>query len=263
MLPKFHYLDSSTLDSYLSTLEGGLTEKVSRTNGRTGGVGGRAGSRGIGVEGKRDSHQSETSEIVDTPAARFERLLRCCEADPESAGWIELTTLADLAEAGHGALVSAECELYVPDAVRMFSPTGEAATAIAAMKDFMPLAGEFGIDMEGVPKPDQLDAFSSLLGKMSSDLVVVGEDESEWKVAARLRADNVEDDSIDGYFRIVGKVATRWSENRWKPLLALPGAGLLPRRERKALEAKAPDSEDDDSFLRGPAVMLDVLAIYR
>ncbi len=105
---------------------------------------------------------------------------------------------------------------------------------------------------------------SGFMSQLSSDSVFVGEDdESDWKVAGKLASEHLKDSEIDGYVRVVGKVAQRWPKNRWKPLLALPGASLLPRKERKALESKAPSEDDADQFLEGPAVMLDVLAIYR
>lgn len=93
--------------------------------------------------------------------------------------------------------------------------------------------------------------------------MVGADEESSWKVAARLGSGHVRDPDLEGYVRVIGKVAQRWPENRWKPLLALPGASLLPRKERKALEAKKPTKDDEDAYLEGPAVMLDVLAIYR
>ncbi|MGC4109893.1 MAG: hypothetical protein QM747_05615 [Nocardioides sp.] len=252
MLRKFYYLDIPTLDGYLSALEDGLRSTSSRTSGRSGSIGGRIDVRVASVTGGRDDQASETKELVDTAASRFERLLACCDTSPDDAGWIELPQLEELADAGHGALVSAECELYVPDAVKMLSPSGEAASAVGLMKDLMPLAGDLGLDLDGIPDASQLGAMSKLLNNMSSDLVVVGEDDSDWKIAARLSAQHIQDQEIDGFFRIVGKVASRWPENRWKPLLALPGAGLLPRRERKALESESALARRRRSVSGGP-----------
>jgi hypothetical protein len=46
-------------------------------------------------------------------------------------------------------------------------------------------------------------------------------------------------------------------------MLALPGLSLLPRDKRRALERKKPESDEAENYLAGPALMLDILAIYR
>lgn len=261
MLRRFLYLDEPALDGYLSSLEGGLTVRLerSRSTDKSGegklNLGPARGGGSMGVS------EAENSEIADTPHAKFERLLRLAEADEEAAGWHNLPQLDQLAEVGQGALVDVECEAYIPDAVRFLSSQG--GEAMNTLLDLMPLADTFGLDAGEFPKADEVKAVSSFLTRMSSDLVFVGEDESDWRIAGRLLAAHVQDKEIDGFVRVVGKVATRWTENRWKPLLALPGASLVPRKERKALESQKPKDDDDDSFLEGPAVMLDVLAIYR
>lgn len=262
MLRKFMYLDEHSLDGYISALEDGLRVKIERTQGKTRGGEGGADAKVLTVKGSRGSSEAESTELSDTAHARFERLLSLVETDPESAGWVELSQLSDLAEVGYGALVTAECELFVPDAVQLMAGQGGAGEALQAMLDLMPHAEALGLDMGDVPEAGQLEAMSSFLSRVSSDLVVVGEDESDWRVAAKLSAAHTAGSDIDGFVRIVGKVSSRWPERRWKPLLALPGASLVPRKERKALEAQKP-AEDDDSYLEGPAVMLDLLAIYR
>jgi hypothetical protein len=47
------------------------------------------------------------------------------------------------------------------------------------------------------------------------------------------------------------------------PSAICPGTTLLPRHQRRALERKRPENPDDDSFLTGPALMLDLLAVWR
>lgn len=262
MLRKFLYLDEPSLDGYISALEDGLRVKTERSQGKTRGGEGGVDAKVLKASGSRGSSEAESTELSDTAHARFERLLTLVETDPESAGWVELSQLSDLAEVGYGALVAAECEVYIPDAVRMMASQGGAGEALQAMLELMPHAEALGLDVDDVPEASQLEAMGSFLSRVSSDLVVVGEDESSWRVAGKLAATHTADSEIDGFVRVVGKVASRWPEHRWRPLLALPGASLVPRRERKALETQKP-TEDDDSYLEGPAVMLDVLAIYR
>jgi hypothetical protein len=98
---------------------------------------------------------------------------------------------------------------------------------------------------------------------LGADLVAVGEfEDSDWKVAAQLTGEYIRA-QVEGPAQFVGKVSKQWPEGQGRHLLALPGTTLLPRRERRALEGKKPDDPDDDSFLNGPAVMLDLLAVWR
>lgn len=65
----------------------------------------------------------------------------------------------------------------------------------------------------------------------------------------------------EGEAVVIGKVARRWMSGESHSLLALPGATILSRKQRRNTPI-AVDS-DDENILQGPALTLDVLAIYR
>lgn len=127
--------------------------------------GGEAGvdARVVRAKGSRGSSEQETSEVSDTAHARFRRLLVLVEGAPDEAGWVELAHLGQLADVGHGALVSAECEIYIPDAVRMFAGEGGAAEALDMMSALLPHADALGLDTAGIPEAQQMQAMSTLL----------------------------------------------------------------------------------------------------
>jgi hypothetical protein len=103
-------------------------------------------------------------------------------------------------------------------------------------------------------------AVRNVVGAMKSDLVILGEQQDDGiKVAGKLDQRYVRD-FPEGEARVVGKVARRWRAGESHSLLALPGASLLPRKERRKATF---EMGDEDSVLRGPALTLDVLAIYR
>jgi hypothetical protein len=68
---------------------------------------------------------------------------------------------------------------------------------------------------------------------------------------------------FDGYAKVVGKVSTQWGKGQWKLLLALPGMDLLSRDKRREMERKGPNEGQEQNWLEGPAILLDVLTIYR
>ncbi len=171
---------------------------------------------------------------------------------------------ADLANAGIGAMISTECDVFVPDVVRALSPSNGFVEALEKLDAMMPFADALGLDTKtGLPSKGERDAMKGFVQNLGGKIVAVGEyEDTAWKVVGELQSQHLRE-GVEGVACVVGKVSTRWSEKQWKPLLALPGSSLLPRAQRRQLERKQPDPGEENQYLEGPAVMLHVLAIYR
>lgn len=264
MLKNFIYLNEPALDSYLSSLEDGLRGAVQAKSASSSSISGKAGVGGVGVGGDRDTQSEETISRDDTASARFERLQALARQDAERVGWIDVVNPdTDLAGVGIGALVEIECEIFIPEMIKALSPAGGLAKAIDQVQALAPLASLIGSDMTGLPPAGQLDAMKGFANTLGSDAAVVGErDDTDWRVAGKL-LDSYLSGDVEGYARIVGKVSAVLRTGSWKPLLALPGMNLMGRDKRREMERKGPDEGQEDSWLQGPAIMVDVLAIYR
>lgn len=264
MLKNFIYLNESALDGYLSSLEDGLRRSVEAKTAKTSSMSGKAGAAGFGVDGGRERQEEETTSRTDTPAAKFERLQRLAREDNEMSGWIEVVNPdTDLAHVGIGALLELECEIFVPEMIKALSPTGGLVRAIDQVQALAPLAAMFGSEISGLPGAGQMDAMKGFAQILGSDAVLVGEPtDSDWRVAGKL-LDTYLHGEVEGFARVVGKVSAVLGDGAWKPLLALPGMNLLSREKRREMERKGPDDGQEASWLKGPAAMLDVLAIYR
>jgi hypothetical protein len=263
MLKRFLYLDAVALADYLSALEGGLRDGESHRH-STGGKGqGTIEARIIKAGGER-SHEEEVSfSVSETPQSRFERLLKLARADPELSGWVDVLDAEEhLPGVGIGAMVSLECEIYVPDVVRTLS-SGDLTRFFDLVDTLEPSADAIGLDTTGLPSREARDGIRGFAENVSARLVIVGEpDDSAWRIAGDLQDEFVQGDP-DGRAMVVGKVARQWPAGQWKPLLALPGSSMLPRKKRRELERTRPKEGQEDQYLEGPALMLDVLAIYR
>jgi len=264
MLKRFLYLDDAAVTDYLSALEGGIRDSLQtkKVTGRSseGGLDAKVLKAGLG----RSHADEELLTLSDSPQARFERLLKLAKADPETAAWVEvLNPETDLADAGTGAMIDVECEIYVPDIIKALSSSGGITQALDALEALLPAAETFGFDTTGLPSKKEREGVKKFAAVLGGNLVAVGElDESVWRLAGQLKAEFVNGD-IEGRARMIGKISTRWAKGVWKPMLALPGSSLLPRAERRALEWKRPEEDDEQNYLEGPAIMLDILAIYR
>jgi hypothetical protein len=263
-LRRFTYLDKTALSQYVTALEGGLTAESTQRSTRSG-----TGTAGIDaklaqVAGERAREDEESRTLADTDEARFDRLLKAAMKDPEDLDWIDVTQPdVDYSNVGIGAMVAWECDIHVPDFIQILARSGEALKAIDMMRTLLPTAKRLGLDAQGLPGNDEMEAVSDFIGGLNANLVVVGEDEgTDWRIAAHLTDDFVHGD-VEGRARIVGKVSRVLRAGQWKPYLTFPGMNLGSREDRRRMERQRPALGKENEYIAGPALMLDLLAIYR
>lgn len=266
MLINAHYLDGDALTNYIAALEGGLRESGSSRSRGSHGFGGSLGVSAAKLEAKADSETENTLNMRDHEASRLHRLIAAGHAEPEAVGWIEVTQPdVEFAEAGTGAFVEWECDVYIPEAIAAMSSHEGLSSTLKAMKSLMPSAEALGLSMEGVPDVREMDAMASFIDQLDVAPVAVGDDsDTDWKVIGSLAKQWISPTaSFDGRARVVGKVKKRVGEGRWYPMLSLPGMNLVGREERRRLEREGPrDSTEEQQFVRGPLLVVDFLAIY-
>ncbi|MGN7977418.1 DUF6414 family protein [Microbacterium sp. 22195] len=264
-LRSFLYLNETTLSDYVSAMEGGVRSTVDDRRRETKGLQAKAGLGPIGGSGDSSKESELTISLTDSPPAQFDRLMKLAAADPELAGWVEVidpdTDLPDLLT---GALVEIEVDIEVPTFVKMLNKsTGIINTmkSLSEMSAFLPTSTDSpAID------PEQVTLVESISGLLGDKLMIIGlPDSDDWRVAGQLLPQHtrVSVDDLEGEVRIVGKITRKIRPGERHPLLALPGSSILSREKRRELARKGPSSESDDSWVTGPAVILDILAIYR
>lgn len=265
MLRRFVYLDVDALNAYATALEGGLltesTTRVTSTGEGTVGFDAKVAKASAGKGRESEAAQRR----ADTPEARFDRLLRAAADDAESLGWIEaLQPEVDLSGAFIGAMVSWECDLFVPEIVQTLARSGEFLDALGMMEKVLPAAKALGLETgDDLPSQSEMSAMGDFIGKLDAGLVVVGDDEdTDWKIAGQITEANLSGE-LDGRARVVGKVSRIVKEGQWRPFTTFPGMNLMSRDQRRKLERQRPKSCEEDQYLSGPALMLDILAIYR
>jgi hypothetical protein len=264
MLRRFAYLDRAALGEYVAALEGGLVKESTKRSMRSGSGGGGIDTKVAHASGERSREDEDTRVVSDTDEARFARLLAAADAEPEAIGWIEVAQPdVDLVGVGIGAMISWECDLYVPEIVQTMAKSGEMLKAIGMMRDIMPMASSLGLDTADMPDADEMQAVSGFLSGMNASLIVVGEgDDTEWRVAGPLNDQDIRAE-IEGPARIVGKVSKVIAKGRWRPYMTFPGMNLGSREDRRRMERQPPAPGKEDEYLSGPALMLDILAVYR
>lgn len=262
MLRRFLYLNEKVLDGYLSAAEGGLADQVVRRQSSERTKGGHLGVGAYGVDAQasvgRDRVEAETQRLRETPEQRFDRLMQILDSEPDHYSYEEALDLADTFPClAVGSFVSVDCEIEVPAPVRLLAQPEEVGQLLDLMDVMRSVAPVLGEDAEGLPSGQQTAAIRSFTKALKSDLIVVGEQcDGGPKVVGKLQSDYVRE-VPDGDARVVGKVTRIWSQGERHALMALPGASLLSREQRRKAELSL-----NDNVVEGPAVTLDVLAIY-
>lgn len=266
MLRRFLYLNTNAVDGYLAVVEGGLADTATSRRSNKGSKGGKlnAGTSALGVGGTLGGESSNEDERIvrETSEQRFDRLIRALEAAPEEFGYEDVLDLGDAFERSVvGSMVSVTCEIEIPTAVRLLAQPEQMGEMLGLMETMRPLAEMFGADMDGMPSQATTSAIRDVTSAFKSDLMFVGETD----VGAPCVAGKLEKSHLielpEGEAVVVGKVARRWKSGESHPLLALPGASILSRKQRRS--SPISDDPDDENILHGPALTLDVLAIYR
>jgi hypothetical protein len=265
VLRRFTYLDTEALGQYVAAVEGGLRQESTTTDRRDQSTGAAIDARVARLDASGAHAVGESLRFEDTNESRFARLMEVGRSRSDELDWLEVLEADDaFSAAAIGTMVEWECDLFVPDVVQMLAKAGGMLDALRAFTDLAPLMETLGADVsDGLPNADELRAASGVVEAMDTKLVIVGDDpDADWQISATLDPEFVRGD-IEGRARIVGKVARKVPSGRWKPFVTFPGMNVLPRRQRRDMErAPIPEGKEDE-YLMGPALILDMLAIYR
>ena len=263
MLRTFLYLNSTYLDDYIGQLEGGVASEATEREQHS-----TSGELGTDIqiskaEGQRASTTESTVTRTDNPAARFDRLESIARDRPDDLWWADILNPAtDLDRIAPGTLISGDCDIEVPLMSKTMTD-GRLTQTLETMDTLASLAAMFSTDLSGMPKKSEITAMRKMYAGVDIPKVAVGYfDESEWKVIATIKSE-FEREDIEGFGRVVGKVVSVMRAGTVKPLLTMKGMEFLNRQQRRDLERTKITDENRDQFIEGPAVVVDLLAIYR
>lgn len=266
MLINALHLDESALESYIAAFEGGLRDSGSSVTKGSKGLGGTLGVAAAKLDAHLDAESQDTVSVRDHSASRLQRLITAGNDHPDEVGWLEvLEPDSDFSDVGIGAFVHWECEVFIPDSIAALANREGLSDLLRLFKGLAPSAKALGLAMEGAPSLEQVDAMSSFVENVDVVPVIVGDDvDTYWKVVGALSRAWIRPQAVfDGPARIIGKVKKRIDKDRWYPLFSLPGMNLVGRDERRRMERQGPTSPSQEAqYVRGPALVVDYLAIY-
>lgn len=257
MLRNFLYLDEKQLGQYISQVEDGLRRASSRSASldreKKLAIEAKIANFGIG----RTATDAESQDYDDDGPARFERLLSLVEGDSEQFGWFDLEEEPERRSSLRtGHIVEFAAEVYPADVSQLSASSG-----ILGMLPFVKAIGRLTGKPTGFEQFEDgtLDAVAEFGAAMRGTTILLGDLEDDSRFVTQLP----EGTEADGVARVVGKVVSSWGADAWKPLPGIPVYSQLPREQRRELERKGPPPGSEMMWLQGPAMHLNVLAIYQ
>ncbi|MFF3274846.1 hypothetical protein ACFYWU_28555 [Streptomyces chrestomyceticus] len=251
-------MDERALGEYLSIVEEGLSDEFKRRLSLSApGV----DVPSLGEVGGSESNSEEEKVVRETASQRFIRLVAALDAN--ASRW-RYRDVADLAESFESLKVMdflhAQVEMEIPPVVQLMSQPEQLNGMLDMLEALRPMASMMGEDVDGLPGEEQTKAIRGFGKVMKSDVVIVGDQvENGPKVTGKLNKEYVRD-TIEGEVFVLGKISKKWEKGESHSLLALPGASLMSRAQRRQA---ARQQQSDENTLTGPAVTLDILAVYR
>lgn len=276
MLLRFIYLDTSTLADYAAQLDGGtlVETKTRRLKRRSGGA--KAGVAGVGLNLNLSNDDDDALTYTHPPAAQFQRLLAVAEGNPDALLWTEVlepdSTFKDLQV---GETLMWECDADIHQASRMMAKGADASKVLEMLPGLLSAltaratTDNQAISPEDAQKLEQLTALGAVGKQLIDDaglmpVVVCTDDTTEWSLYGELDPDYLRADIKDERLMIVGKVKRIVPAGTWRRLITAPGIPLTTLTNQGQVSGNGePPEEKFDPFVRGPALQLDILAIYR
>ncbi|WP_148286553.1 hypothetical protein [Microbacterium sp. B19] len=248
------------MNQYVSQIEDGLRRSASRSVSAEKGANAELTAKVLkfGLSGRQVDQESQ--EYADDGPARFERLLALVEGDEEQFGWHDVQENPDaLSGLRPGHLLAFAGELYEADASKISNPGG--------ILSMLPLARAIGklpgqkapAEFEAALGGGTLEAIESFGAAMEGRSIIQGDIlDTDYRFVSLLPAAAPQEG--DAY--IVGKVSKIWKAGEWRMLPGLPIISQLTREQRREAERKGP-GDNTMMWMEGPAVQLELLAIYR
>lgn len=254
MLRDFLHLDEARLDQFIGQVEDGLRASRTRTESDSSSKGVSGGPPLLRGNIGTDSGLSASEEVVDSPHARFNRLVELVEGNEAKFQWVRALSDADFEGLARGQVLDVDAELYESDLTK----AAKALAVVPKMQAFQEAMSQNATADGRLPSQNVLDAFGKITEMMPGS-IVFGDAAESWKVVFTVPSSV----DVDDEARVVGKVRTVVPAGKWELIPGAPLVDNLPREQRRAMVQAGPKRGQEQFWVEGPAVILDVLAVWK
>lgn len=272
MLIRFVYLDKPTLAGYSAQLDGGLIAETKVRLVKKGTGGGHVDVKVFGFKGDRTGENEHIWTMSYPAEAQFQRLLAAAYDTPDDIAWIDVVNPdANFQDAQVGEIIAWECDVDIATPSRIAAKGGGGDQLLGIMTT-MAAVGATGVNMGGTQVgPEQAELFKTqaalarqMLDGMNVNRIAVGRDPetTNWSIFGPLYADHLRVEDIDRErLIVVGKIRRIINLGETRKLVNTEAMQVMQFFAGRGGQKSGNNQQDNE--IAGPALELDILAIYR
>ncbi len=272
MLIRFVYLDKPILEGFAAQLDGGLIAETKvhlvKKRAKTGEINLKF------ARAKLEGGGSDDRELTMSypPEAQYQRLLAVARDNPEAIAWIDVVDPNnDFASAQVGETILWECDVEIDQGSRLIA-RGGGGVQMAALMDVFVTAGQAGLSVGNAnydtSNAEQLKAQTEVMRQLFDSLnisrIAVGRDSSTttWSIFGPLHNDHLRVENIENErLIVVGKIKRIVPYGQSRKLVNNEAMQLMETFSTSS--GRKNQSNPMNYEIEGPALELDIIAIYR
>jgi hypothetical protein len=263
-LRDFIYVDDQLVESFLSQVEGGLSDEEIQTasSGRDakGGLALGAGPAKLSAAAGRDAHESSERTVRQTSDSRCARLIDQLEAT-DAAQYLEALDDAIWAQLRRSEALQIEAEGAVPTIVRF----AETARSVNGLADVMEAFGSGVLDDEARAAMEGIASFVGLMQTVPLIARPIGA--TDYAFIAPLKRDGLRGslDQLAGEMSVLATLQRKLRpDEQWSIFNEMGLAGLPESARQDMTEAFAQADETfSDAVISSPAALVTTVAVWR
>ncbi|AMU69846.1 DUF6414 family protein [Mycobacteroides abscessus] len=274
MLVRFVYLDEPTLQGYVAQLDDGLLAETKVRLVKKSSKSGNVDVKFAGFKAEVGNENERFWTMSFPPEAQFRRLLAAAYDDPDALAWVDVVDpSSDFKDAQVGEIIAWECDLDIDQSSRLAAKDG-AGVQLLGLVGHLASASATGLQLGNgsPPIPEEAARQAAVAGVMQRLLeslnitrIVVGRDPgTDWSIFGPLYGDHLRSENIDSErLIVVGKIKRIVPQGKFRKLLDTEALNMMQMLQKGETTEATPTASANQYEIRGPALELDILAIYR
>jgi len=263
ILRNFLYLDTGTLSDYLSTLDGYIEQEVDETETEASQKGGKLTVKVAEGSGASEKSTETRRKLAVTDAARFQRLYELLE-DANAVQYLEAFDLEIWQQLQRDEVLEIQANLRIPNILLQL----QQAKNLTPYIELMQLVGEDPLaDPKTAEAVTGMSSLHSILAEKPIPLLFEAVSAPGFRFFASLSQQHLRCDLSDlrGEAVVFGKVQRLLAKGKKQQVFSIlpemESFMAVNRKQRRAMKGKK--SREVTEVLKGPAIILMPLAVYR
>ncbi len=265
ILRNFLFLNTNSMNDYLSALEGYIVEETDVIESQKSQLGGKAGMKIVEGNTSTETHKETKKKVAITDVSKFQRLYELME-DNNLVQYLDAFDEEIWNDIKRGEIIEVPVKAKVPNTFKLLQ---EAESITPFVELFRTLRDEDFLKKEDTDTLNGIKAISELSKNQDIPLILEIENTPGYSLITRLSPNFIrcELEQLQGEVTIIGKVSRIVPKGKKEEIFSLipnfDGIYGKMNRDQKRKFNKDKSNKNISDSVKGPAFILDPLAIYK